>query len=100
MVKRYYNDFSNHLGVHRIYDLKTLFGDHFLWHVEKERPKILAQFGIKALPYSVCKETFDDRMLAYLSSRLTQLGLDAGIGTAENISVSLGDLRVSRLTIF
>ena len=30
VVKNYYNDLSNHLGVNRIYDLKTLFGDHYL----------------------------------------------------------------------
>ena len=46
VVKNYYNDLSNHLGVYRIYDLKSLFGDHFLWHETKERPKILAQFAI------------------------------------------------------
>ena len=47
-MKKYYNDLSNHLGVNRIYDLKTLFGDHYLWHVSKERPKILAQFAISS----------------------------------------------------
>ena len=48
VVKNYYNDLSNHLGVNRIYDLKTLFGDHYLWHVSKDRPKILAQFAISS----------------------------------------------------
>ena len=40
---------KDHQGVHRIYDLKTLFGDHFLWHVGKERPTILVQFAISSL---------------------------------------------------
>ena len=48
VVKNYYNDLSTHLGVYRIYDLKTLFGDHFLWHDGKVRPKILAQFTISS----------------------------------------------------
>ena len=48
VVKNYYNDLSTHLGVNRIYDLKTLFGDHFLWHDGKLRPKILAQFAISS----------------------------------------------------
>ena len=48
MGRNYYNDLSNHLGVHRIYDLKSLFGDNFLWHVTKERPTILAQFAISS----------------------------------------------------
>ena len=30
----------------RIHDLNTLFGDLYLWHVAKERPKILTQFAI------------------------------------------------------
>ena len=48
VVKNYCNDLSNHLGVYRIHDLKSLFGDHFLWHVTKERPKKLAQFAISS----------------------------------------------------
>ena len=48
VVKSYYNDLSNHLGVFRIYDLKSLLGDHYLWHVAKERPKILAQFALSS----------------------------------------------------
>ena len=48
MVKNYYNDLSTHLGVNRIYDLKTLFGDHYLWHISEERPKILAQFALSS----------------------------------------------------
>ena len=46
VVKSYYNDLSNNLGVFRIYDLKSLLGDHYLWHEAKERPKILAQFAL------------------------------------------------------
>ena len=34
--------------MNRIYDLKTLFGDHYLWHVMEERPRILAQFAISS----------------------------------------------------
>ena len=30
VVKSYYNDLSNHLGVFIIYDLKSLLGDHYL----------------------------------------------------------------------
>ena len=41
VVKKYYNDLSTHLRVNRIYDLKTLFGDHYFWHITKERPRIL-----------------------------------------------------------
>ena len=48
VVKSYYNDLSNHLGVFRIYDLKSLLGDHYLWHVAKEKPKILAQFALSS----------------------------------------------------
>ena len=48
VVKNYYNDLSTHLGVNRIYDLKTLFGDHFLWHDRKLRTKILAQFAVSS----------------------------------------------------
>ena len=39
---------STHLGVYGIYDLKTLFGDHFFWHDSKEWLKILAQFTISS----------------------------------------------------
>ena len=42
VVKNYYSDLNTHLGVNRIYDLKTLFSDHFLWHIAEERPRILA----------------------------------------------------------
>ena len=48
VVKNYYSDLSTHLGVNRIYDLKTLFCDHFLWHIAEERPRILAQFAISS----------------------------------------------------
>ena len=48
VVKNYYNDLSNHLGVNRIYDLKALFGAHFLLHDRKVRSKILAQFAISS----------------------------------------------------
>ena len=34
--------------MNRIYDLKTQFGDHYLKHVTKERPRILAQFAISS----------------------------------------------------
>ena len=39
--------------------------------------------GKKTPPCSICKETFEDRGLAYLSSRLSDLGLDARNGTAN-----------------
>ena len=48
VVKSYYNDLSKNLGVSRIYDFKSLLGDHYLWHEAKERPKILAQFAISS----------------------------------------------------
>ena len=48
VVENYYNDLSTYLGVYRIYDLKTLFGDHSLWHDGKLRSKILAQFAISS----------------------------------------------------
>ena len=34
--------------MYRIYDLKSLFGDNFLWHVGKERQKMLAQLTISS----------------------------------------------------
>ena len=34
--------------MHRIYDLKFLFVDHFFWHDGKVRQKILAQFAISS----------------------------------------------------
>ena len=43
---KYYGDLSTHLGIQRITGLRTLIGDHYLWHIGKERPKILAQFAI------------------------------------------------------
>ena len=48
MVKNYYNDLSTHLGVFRIYDLKTFFVDHYLWYISEERPRILAQFALSS----------------------------------------------------
>ena len=39
--------------------------------------------GKKDPPCKVCKGTLEDRCLAYLSSRLTDLGLDAVNGTAN-----------------
>ena len=39
--------------------------------------------GKKAPQCNVCKGTLEDRCLAYLSSRLTDFGLDAGNGTAN-----------------
>ena len=39
--------------------------------------------GKKAPPCSICKETFEDKGLAYLSSRLSDLGLDARNGVAN-----------------
>ena len=34
--------------MNRIYDLKTLFGDHYLWHISEERPIILAQLALSS----------------------------------------------------
>ena len=34
--------------MNRIYDLKTLFGDHYLWHISEERPRILSQFALSS----------------------------------------------------
>ena len=35
------------------------------------------------MPCNECKGTLEDKLLAYLSSRLTDLGLDAGNGMAK-----------------
>ena len=48
VMKYYYGDLSTHLGIQRITGLRNLIGDHYLWHIEKERPKILAQFAINS----------------------------------------------------
>ena len=47
-VMKYYGDLSTHLGIQRITGLRTHIGDHYLWHIGKERPKILAQFAISS----------------------------------------------------
>ena len=47
-VKKYYGDLSTHLGIQRITGIRTLIGDHHLWHIGKERPRILAQFAISS----------------------------------------------------
>ena len=35
---------SNNTGVKRIYGIKSVLGDHFLWSDHKKRSQILAQF--------------------------------------------------------
>ena len=47
-VMKYYGDLSTNLGIQRITGLRTLIGDHYLWHIGKERPKILTQFVISS----------------------------------------------------
>ena len=93
MVKNYYNDLSNHLGVYRIYDLKSLFGDHFLWHETKERPKILAQFAISSF---IIAEVSAGRLTGdKLSWRRTKFKIVAYLShllkSNNNIYSSLGD---------
>ena len=39
--------------------------------------------GKEAPPCKICKETLGDRILAYLTSRLSDLGLDARNGVAN-----------------
>ena len=45
---KYYGDLSTHIGFQRITGLRTLIGDHYLWHIGKDRQKILAQFAIRS----------------------------------------------------
>ena len=93
MVKNYYNDLSKHLGVNRIYDLKTLFGYHYLWHVSEERPKILAQFAISSF---IIAENSAGRLTGdKLSWRRTKFKIVAYLShllkSNNNIYSSLGD---------
>ena len=93
VVKKYYNNLSNHLVVHRICDLKTLFCDHFLWHIGKERPKILAQFAISSF---IIAEISAGRLTGdKLSWRRTKFKIVAYLShllkSNNNIHSSLGD---------
>ena len=47
-VMKYHGDLKNYLGIPRITGLRTLIADHYLWHIGKERTKILTQFTISS----------------------------------------------------
>ena len=93
MVKNYYNDLSNHLGVNRIYDLKTLFGDHYLWHVPKDRPKILAQFAISSFFIAeICAGRLTGDKLSWRRTKFKLVAFLTHLLRSDNIRyTSLGD---------
>ena len=45
MTKAYLDTLSFNTGLHRIYNLKSLLGDHDQWSDYKKRNQILAQFA-------------------------------------------------------
>ena len=57
--------------------------DQHQWACSNNHVNESVEDGKKAPPCSICKETLEDRILAYLSSRLSDLGLDARNGTAN-----------------
>ena len=44
-TRAYLDALSLNTGLHRIYNLKSLLGDHYLWSDHKKRSQILAQFA-------------------------------------------------------
>ena len=44
-TRAYLDALSLNTGIHRIYNLKSLLGDHYLWSDHKKRNQILAQFA-------------------------------------------------------
>ena len=44
-TRAYLDALSLNTGLHRIYNLKSLLGDHYLWSDHKKRNQILAQFA-------------------------------------------------------
>ena len=43
-TREYLDKLSTNVGIHRVYDIKSLFGDHYLWSDHKKGKRILAQF--------------------------------------------------------
>ena len=43
-TRAYLDKLSLNTGLHRIYNIKSLLGDHYLWSDHKKRNQILAQF--------------------------------------------------------
>ena len=57
--------------------------DQYQWLCKNNHVNEGVEDGKKAPPCKECKETIENKIHAHLSSRLTDLGLDAGNGVAE-----------------
>ena len=57
--------------------------DQYQWICNNNHVNVGVEDGKEAPPCKICKETLGDRILAYLSSRLSDLGLDARNGLAN-----------------
>ena len=57
--------------------------DHHQWICSNNHVVEGVEDGKKATPCKECKETFEERALAYLLFRLSSIVLDAGNGTAK-----------------
>ena len=57
--------------------------DQYQWTCNNNHVNERLEDGKEAPPCNICKETLGDRILAYLTSRLSDLGLDARNGVAN-----------------
>ena len=57
--------------------------DQYHWTCNNNHVNEGVEDGKEAPPCKICKETLEDRILSYLSSRLSDLGLDARNGMAN-----------------
>ena len=90
---KYYGDLSTHIGFQRITGLRTLIGDHYLWHIRKERPKILAQFTIRCFIIAeICVERLTRDKLNWQRTKFKIVAYLTHLRRSSNIGLSsLGD---------
>ena len=80
-TRAYLDTLSINTGVQRIYGIKSLLGDHFLWSDHKKRSQILAQFAAASFIIAeimrcrlhvdkLCWRRTKFRLVAYISNLL------------------------------
>ena len=88
-VKKYYGDLSTHSGIQRIIRIRTLIGHHYLWHIGKERPRILAQFAISSFIISeICVERLTGDKLNWRRTKFKIVAFLAHLLRSNNIGLS------------
>ena len=90
---KYYGDLSTHLGIQRITGLRNLIEDHYLWHIGKERPKILAQFAISSFIIAeICVERLTGDKLNWQRTKFKIVAYLSHLLKSDNANFySLGD---------